>query len=85
MDTRALTNGRDRAKGWTQDEAGNWTPSLHDRRRAAVAELNAVAEANGGVVHGPVMVATMLKHSTSKGDFEEMVSNFNEWMAKNAQ
>ena len=52
MNTRALTNGRDRSKGWAQDEAGNWLASAHDRRRMATSVVKDLAEKQGGVT-GP--------------------------------
>jgi len=80
MNTRELTGGRDRDKGWTQTPEGNWVPSLWDRRRVAVAEMQAVAEANGlPGVPLPIAQIAVVRNSTSMEDAGELFANFARW------
>lgn len=78
MNTRALTNGRDRAKGWTQDENGNWIASAWDRRRVVTSTLNLLAERQGGVF-GPQVGMVILANATGPDDIN-LVKLTHEWL-----
>jgi len=79
MNTRELTGGRDRDKGWTQTVPTTlWTPSVHDRRRIAVAEMQMAAEAKAPVTFLDILT----KHSAGEVDLGSLISNFEGWMHK---
>jgi hypothetical protein len=82
MNTRSLTGNRDRDKGWAQTPEGNWVPSLFDRRRVAVAEMNLVAEVNHlPGVPGPLALQVLVEHhSTGEEDAKALIQNFGKWM-----
>lgn len=79
MNTRALTNGRDRAKGWEQNEQGNWVASAHDRRRLATTVIKDVAASQGGNLFGPQIVVILSRFSKDETD-SEIVTLFQNWM-----
>ena len=78
MNTRKLTGGRDRDKGWTQNDDGNWTPSVYDRRRVAVQAGVMLAEAHQAPVEAVLPVAFAM-NAVDQADFNEIVANFNTW------
>jgi hypothetical protein len=83
MNTRGLTGNRDRDKGWTQSDVPTllWTPSIHDRRRIAVAEVGMMAEASPDhAVTGVTIGEVLKKHSRDDEDFEVLAQNFTKWM-----
>lgn len=82
---KALCRGNRTDRGWESTEEGFWTPSVHDRRRVAVATLEMAAEKNDGVVHGPAIIQALQLNSTGPEDFETLVDNFNRWMTTNHQ
>jgi hypothetical protein len=67
-----MTNGNHRTRGWTEDENGNWVPSLHDRRRVTTAGLEMYAENHGGMIHGPVVYKIIQMNSTDKADHHKL-------------
>lgn len=83
MDTRGLTGGRDRAKGWTETPDGNWTPSVYDRRRLAFTEMILIAQINElPGIPMPLVPVVLEKHSTDEDDVQAMFENFTKWSSK---
>jgi len=67
---KALCNGNRTDRGWTENEAGTWTPSVHDRRRVVTSTLQMVAEENGGMVHGPVIMSIIKANAVDAEDLK---------------
>lgn len=78
-DLKALCRGNRTDRGWTQTDEGNWVPSVHDRRRVAVAHVNALAENQGGAVFGPQVLGILQNNSTSGDDYAALLTNFEAW------
>lgn len=81
-DLKALCRGNRTDRGWEQGADGNWTPSLHDRRRAAVAHMNLVAQVNGlPGLPGPAVISVLAHHAREdEADIAALISNFSAWM-----
>ncbi len=79
---KTLCRGNRTDRGWTQDEAGNWTPSVHDRRRVATAHMGLVAEANGlpGLPAPAVMSILSFHAKEDEADIQALLENFGQWM-----
>ena len=80
-DLKALCRGNRTDRGWENTEEGLWTPSVHDRRRVAVAHVHLLAEMNQAeAVPGEVVLTILALHSNSAGDHAAMIENFSNWL-----
>lgn len=83
LDLTTMTRGNAVDRSWKETPKG-WMASRHDRRRMATTEMTMIAEQNEGMIHGPVMLETLTKYSTSDSDLQKLSQMFGEWMQKNA-
>jgi hypothetical protein len=74
MDDFELTRGHRPDEDWAEGPDGNWTAGFQDRRRLFFADINRVAEAQGGGVFGPQVL--MLLPAYAVGDAPELVQAF---------
>ena len=77
---KLMCRGNNPDRGWEQTPEGNWTPSLHDRRRVTVAEANmAAAILPDGIVPASSMYLIFHRNSRSEADLMALIGNFNIW------
>ncbi len=77
---KTLCRGNRTDRGWTQNDEGQWTPSVHDRRRIAVAEMQVVAEVNGLPGIPEMLVPLVLvRHAVDEADAQALFDNFAAW------
>lgn len=84
MNELDLTRGTPATLGWTVDAAGNWTPSVYDRRRLVVNATQGMAEASGVDPYDRKTMTMILGmwmrfFATDNDDMMDLCENYYQW------